>query len=237
LLKGRFLTAAGRDFQLIETLLWQPGAGFWLLEPHLRRLADSAAYFFFPCDRRQIDAALHEAAGAWRAPMRVRLLLDRDGSITISAAPSESRPVVEADQAPDQEPLPEVVFSEYPTDRADIHLFHKTTERSLYQGERDRALAEGLYEVLFANREGEATEGSITTLFVRQGELLLTPPLDCGLLPGTFRAFLLEQGRAVERVVSREEVCRAEAVYVGNSVRGLVRVRVRPWRDGAKERR
>jgi len=237
LLKGRFLTGAGRDFQLIETLLWQPGSGYWLLDSHLRRLADSAAYFFFPCDRRQIGAALDEAAGAWRGPMRVRLLLDRDGAITISAAPCEARPVVEANQAPDQEPLPEVVFSEYPTDRADIYLFHKTTERSLYQAERDRALAEGLYEVLFANREGEATEGSITTLFVRQGELLLTPPLDCGLLPGTFRAFLLEQGRAVERVLSREEVSRAEAVYVGNSVRGLVRVRVRPWRDGLKESR
>jgi para-aminobenzoate synthetase/4-amino-4-deoxychorismate lyase len=228
LLKAQFVTGAGRDFQLIETLFWRPGTGYWLLAEHLRRLTDSAAYFFFPCFREKVAAALNEAAGSWHVPMRVRLLLDRDGGMTVSATPCAARPVMDPDQAPAREPLPEVVFSEYPTDRADRFLFHKTTQRSLYQAERDRALARGFYEVLFANREGEATEGSISTLFVRQGKQLLTPPVDCGLLPGTFRGLLLAQGRAVERVLARQEVGSAAEVFVGNSVRGLVRVRVSP---------
>jgi para-aminobenzoate synthetase/4-amino-4-deoxychorismate lyase len=234
LLKAQFVTGAGRDFQLIETLLWRPAAGYWLLAEHLQRLEDSAAYFFFPCSREKTVATLNEAVGSWGGPMRVRLLLDRDGGMTLSAIPCDVSPVLDPDQAPVQDPRPEVVFSEFLTDRADIYLFHKTTERGLYQAERDRALARGFYEVLFANQEGEATEGSITTLFVRQGEQLLTPPVDCGLLPGTFRGFLLAQGRAVERVLSREEVCAAAEVFVGNSVRGLVRVRVSPWRKEAK---
>jgi len=228
LLKGRFLTRAGRDFQLIETLLWQPGAGYWLLAEHLQRLTDSADYFFFSCSRQKIVAALDEAAGKWGVPMRVRLLLDRDGGMTLSATPCNVRPVSDPDLAPVHDPLPEVVFSEYPTDRADDYLFHKTTQRDLYQAERERARARGYYEVLFANQEGEATEGSITTLFVRRGQQLLTPPLDCGLLPGTFRSYLLALGRTVEGVLSREEVCGAAEVFVGNSVRGLVRVRVIP---------
>ncbi|MHB8811083.1 MAG: aminotransferase class IV, partial [Desulfobulbaceae bacterium] len=215
------------------TLLWQPAAGYWLLELHLQRLTDSAAYFFFPCSREKVVAALDQAAGAWEIPMRVRLLLDRDGDMTISSVPCDVRPVPDPDLAPALEPLPAVVFAEHPTDRADIHLFHKTTKRDLYQAERDRALALGFYEVLFANREGEATEGSITSLFVRDGDRLLTPPVDCGLLPGTFRRFLLEEGRAMERVLRREEVCAAAEVYVGNSVRGLVRVRVSPRLEAA----
>ena len=234
LLKAQFVTGAGPDFQLIETLLWQPAAGYWLLELHLQRLTASAAYFFFPCAREKVSAALDQAAGSWNIPMRVRLLLDRDGGMTISATPCNSRPVLEPDLAPALEPLPRVFFAESPTDRADIHLFHKTTKRVLYQAERDRALSLGFYEVLFTNREGEATEGSITSLFVRDGERLLTPPLDCGLLPGTFRRFLLEEGRAVERVLRREEVCAAAEVYVGNSVRGLVRVGVSPWPEDTK---
>lgn len=227
LLKGRFLTCTGPDFQLIETLLWRPESGYWLLENHLRRLADSAAYFFFPCTREKIVAALKGEAQSWRAPMRVRLLLDRDGRVTLSAVPCDVSPVTDPNLVPVRHPLPEVMFSEQATDRNDIFLFHKTTRRKLYETERDKALAKGFFEVLFANREGEATEGSVTTLFVRQGGELVTPPLDCGLLPGTFRRMLLEEGRAVERVVRREEVCGAAEVYVGNSVRGLVRVRVR----------
>lgn len=229
LLKARFLAGASRDFRLIETLLWRPGAGYWLLAEHLQRLTDSAAYFFFRCAREEVVAALAGAAQQWTAPMRVRLLLDRAGGMAISAAPCDARPVIDPDLVPAGEPLPVAVFAVQPTDREDAFLFHKTTERHLYLAERERALAAGCFEVLFANREGEATEGSISTLFVRDGDRLLTPPLQCGLLPGTFRQLLLAQGRAVERVLRREEVCAAAEVYVGNSVRGLVRVRVRPW--------
>jgi len=55
----------------------------------------------------------------------------------------------------------------------------------------------------------------------------LTPPVASGLLAGTLRRLLLETGRAVERVLTKQDVLAAKAVYIGNSVRGLVRVTVR----------
>jgi 4-amino-4-deoxychorismate lyase len=52
--------------------------------------------------------------------------------------------------------------------------------------------------------------------------MLMTPRLDCGLLPGVLRAELLDEGRASEAIYSYDELKSAKAIYVGNSLRGLI---------------
>lgn len=220
LLKGNFLTNNEADFQLIETLLWQPGSGFFLLDYHLERLADSARYFHFSCDveevrvRHRLEAEIQQH----REQRRVRLLLHRDSrlEITSSILPEES-PAAE---------LPKVIFSQQQVDPNNPHLFHKTTRRELYNQERALAVQQGYYEVLFTNTAGQVTEGTISNLFVRlkKEEVLLTPPVSCGLLAGTYRRMLLEQGQAIERTLTQDDVLAAEEVYVTNSVRGITRV-------------
>jgi para-aminobenzoate synthetase/4-amino-4-deoxychorismate lyase len=75
------------------------------------------------------------------------------------------------------------------------------------------------------NERGELTEGSFTNLFVERGGLLLTPPVSCGLLDGTLRrALLADPARpAAEAVLYPEDLDTADRVYLGNSVRGLMR--------------
>ena len=80
----------------------------------------------------------------------------------------------------------------------------------------------GVDEVVFLNERGELTEGSITNLFVERDGVLLTPALDCGLLPGTLRAELLAEGRAREAVLTLADLDTAQAIWLGNSVRGLL---------------
>jgi para-aminobenzoate synthetase/4-amino-4-deoxychorismate lyase len=50
--------------------------------------------------------------------------------------------------------------------------------------------------------------------------------VQCGLLPGTLRAELLERGELVERVIMSKEVLRSPRVFLLNSMRGRYRVRV-----------
>jgi len=57
--------------------------------------------------------------------------------------------------------------------------------------------------------------------------LLWTPPLACGLLPGTRRARMLVEGSLQERPMAIEEVAKAPRVFLLNSVRGIWRVEVR----------
>ena len=227
-LKAAFLTRPSRDFQLIETLLWQADSGYWLLAEHLARLADSADYFLFAFDREKVSrelARLGETFAGDGGNRRVRLLLAKDGTVEISAMPCETPRTLACPPAAE---LPRVIFASTKTDSRDPFLFHKTTRRDLYNREREKALRDGYYEVLFLNERGEVTEGSISTLFIEKDGLFYTPPLECGLLPGVFRAHFIARppARVVEKILLPVDLAGADAIYVANSVRGIVRVRL-----------
>ena len=82
---------------------------------------------------------------------------------------------------------------------------------------------EGYDEVIFMNDTGEITEGSITNVFVKKGDVLLTPPVSSGLLPGTFRGALIAAGECREQVLYPSHLQSADEVCLGNSVRRLVK--------------
>ncbi|MCB2183058.1 MAG: aminodeoxychorismate synthase component I [Desulfobulbaceae bacterium] len=226
-LKAHFLTKSAPVFQLIETLLWQLDKGYWLLDEHLDRLCDSARYYSFSCDRQEIKENLLQKAESFRQTQknqRVRLLLGKDGQYSITSANCD-----EPKKLPGQKKanLPKVIFSDKRTSSDDHFLFHKTTMRDLYNQERERCVAEGYYEVLFCNEKGEVTEGAISTVFVKKGDVFYTPPIACGLLPGVFRDHFLggSQGAVVEeKILYPDDLLQADAVFVANSVRGIVPV-------------
>ena len=107
-------------------------------------------------------------------------------------------------------------------------MYHKTTRRELYERELARLqAATGCDDVVFLNTHGEVTEASRCTLFIARDDRLLTPPLSCGLLPGTLRRALLDDPAVAieERILTLADLAAADVVYLGNSVRGLVRAR------------
>jgi len=216
LLKMKFLTDPVKRFELIETLLYDPEAGgYVLLDRHIDRLANSARYFAFAYDADAVRGALEAAAGRKSERLRVRLLLSEDGAVSATATPLPK---------PELDATMRFAMSSSRVDSADLFLFHKTTRRELYDRERQEYAARlGVDEVVYANERGELTEGSFTTIFVQRDGMLLTPALTSGLLPGTLRAELIAQGRAREAVLTPADLDTADAIYLGNSVRGLVR--------------
>ena len=221
LLKMKFLTDPPLRFELIETLLHEPEAAgargvYWLLERHVSRLSASARHLGFGYDEAKVRRALADAvAGRERERLRVRMLLARDGSVTVTTA--------------EQPPQPAGAVMRYivsPThiSSTDPFLAHKTTRRELYDGEWKRYHDEaGADEVVYLNERGELAEGSRTNIFIERDGRLLTPPLSAGLLPGTLRADLIASGRAVEAVLTEADLASGDPVFLGNSVRGLVR--------------
>ena len=221
LLKARFLESAERDFDLIETILWQPRLGFWLLEEHLARLESSARHFGFRYVRRAfLDLLDVERARLGSTPTRIRVLLSDCGKLTIS-----SRDEV----ADNPRGTGRLAVSPLEVDPENPFLRHKTTNRGRYDEERQRCeLESGASEVLFRNRRGELTEGSRTNLFVKVADKLYTPPLSCGVLPGTFRQRLLESRPewVEERILTLDDLRTADTIFVGNSVRGLIELSI-----------
>ena len=97
----------------------------------------------------------------------------------------------------------------------------KTTERQIYDAAR-AALPEAVDEALFLNERDELCEGTITNLFVQVRDRLLTPPINCGLLPGVLREELLADSDAAESVLTIDVLQEVREIYVGNSLRGLI---------------
>ena len=200
------------EFGLIETLLWTRDEGFFLLDEHLARIAASAARLGFRYDEAKFRGALECAVKGAAARLRVRIVLKASGELESGATEIEP-------QSPGR--FWRVALARRRFSSADPLLRHKTTRREIYEGE---LAASGADEVLFLNERDEVCEGARTNVFLPRGGKLLTPPVGCGLLPGTLRAHLMKKGEAVESVLRLEDFERVE-FFMGNSVRGLVRAR------------
>jgi para-aminobenzoate synthetase/4-amino-4-deoxychorismate lyase len=214
----RFLTDSTVDFDLLETLRFDEGGGYHLLDRHLARLAATAERFSFAFDREAVRRLLDEQAQSFTGPhQRVRLTLSRDGRANVTSQPLT---------LPSSDAVYRVALAETRLDPLYLFLYHKTTNRAFYDEERVKlAAATGCDEVIFLNTRGELTEGSFTTLFLEMepGGILYTPALTSGLLAGTLREELLAQKRAEEAVLTLADLAMANTIWLGNSVRGLVR--------------
>lgn len=209
-LKARVLQAAPPPMRLLETLLWEPGSGCVLLDEHLQRLAASARYFNYPLDASLLRQQLFRALAAqYRQRLRVRLLLDRHGQVELQffALPRQRR----------TQPL-RLAVARTAVHSHDVLLYHKTDLRQRYELLRQQAAPAD--DVLMVNERGELTETTVANVVIYQHGRWLTPPVECGLLPGTFRRRLLEQGRIHEQVLRIEQLSPATLIYTINSLHG-----------------
>ena len=207
--KGAFLTRDSEPFSLIESLRFDQ-QGYLMLERHLQRLAGSADYFGFGFDADALRQRLNVLAVQLSDVHKVRLLLAANGDISL-----ETQPLAGPDRTA---PPVAIAISDQRVDSSNPFMYHKTTRRTLY----DDQLREhpGCYDVIFLNERGEVTEGCYNTVVISHSGVLLTPALECGLLPGVLRAELLEVGAIREAVLTLEDLQTAETIWLVNSVRG-----------------
>jgi branched-subunit amino acid aminotransferase/4-amino-4-deoxychorismate lyase len=195
-------------FELLETMRWTPQDGWYLLDRHLARLEKSARHFRFVYSASLTRDALDRAVRSAEAALRVRLLLATDGALRVEQTPLDQRQGVWR-----------VRFAAQPVDPADEFLYHKTTNRAVYE----RARRPDCDDVILWNPAGEITETTIANLVVgdvHAGGGRVTPPVACGLLPGTLRAELLATGEVSEARVTVEQLKSAPRFWLVNSVRG-----------------
>lgn len=210
--KAEILRPAPPEFMLLESLRWTPIERYSRLHLHLARLQASADYFQFAIDPEAINQYLRALEnGLPLKPHKIRITLQKDG--TFHAEATELTPL--------PHPL-RARLAAHPIDPGNPFLYHKTTLRRTY--ETALAEADGADEALLFNPDGEWTEFTIGNLFLQIDRTLYTPPLRCGLLPGRLRMELLQAGKAEERVLTLNDLAHASALFLGNSVRGLLPV-------------
>lgn len=202
------------SFALLESMLLKDGEWF-LLERHLKRLQLSAAYFDFRISIREIKRRLKDWAKCYsKGAYKVRLLVHQDGSIQI-----EKDVLLNF-----KEKVYPVRLARRPISKENRFLYHKTTNRMEIESIRNEYT--DVFDVLMWNEEGELTEFSIGNLVVELNGEKWTPPLSSGLLAGTFREELLEKGEVRERVLTKDDLKRCTQLWLINSVRGWVSVKL-----------
>jgi para-aminobenzoate synthetase / 4-amino-4-deoxychorismate lyase len=213
-LKTRILQPSKEPFAIFESLLWTPGEGYRFLERHLARIIGSAEYFDYPVNGTELGRHLKRITQ--RLPStahKIRIFVSEKGEVTSDfqklVLPRNDLPV-------------HVTLARSPVKRTDPFLYHKTTNRGVYS----KALSErpGYEDVILFNEEGEVTESTRANILVERAGIFLTPPLGCGLLPGIFRADMLERNRVLEKPVKVLEILHDKDIFIVNSVRGMVRV-------------
>jgi para-aminobenzoate synthetase / 4-amino-4-deoxychorismate lyase len=205
--KAKILTTQQPKFSLLETLLWTPKEDYFLLDLHLKRLTASAQYFAFPIDQSTVQNYLRTIAPTFSPqPQKVRLLLSPQGTLT-----HESTPLAQT-----HTPL-RVCLAPSPINSTNVFLYHKTSDRQIYTQAQQQC--PGYDDVILWNENGELTEFCTGNLIVELDGQWCTPPIECGLLAGTFRALLLDQGMIQERIIRVNELANCSRIFLINSVR------------------
>lgn len=222
-LKAKFALERPRDFKLFETMLLRKGKKIRLLKYHMERMKSSAGYFGFTFNGRQarkvLQGAIRRAQPGKDA--RLRLLLSAGG-------------VFEAEILGLEKTGSRLVkFSKHITDSKDRFLFHKTTNRELYRQELEDCRKKGFYDVIFTNELGQVTESAASNILILKNGLLYTPTKRCGLLAGTYLKHLMntKYGKIKEKLLYRKDILNADKLYLANSVRGLVEVKLAKAHD------
>ena len=218
-IKAQVLTLNQPDFSLLETILWQPDHGYFVLDYHLQRLQASAIYFDFNLDINSLKTQLDKLTKTFlNQAYKVRLLLDSCGEITYQTMPLSSV---------NNQEFVKLGMCSTPVDSNNLFLYHKTTNRQVY--ETAKAAFPDCDDVLLWNERGEITETCIGNIVVELNREFLTPPVKCGLLAGTFRADLLEKGKIREEIITMEMLKYSDRIYIINSVQ--------KWREAVLIRR
>lgn len=251
---GRHLSVFDRGFQLgdgvFETLRARGGHPTEL-DAHVARLHRSAdgLDIELPADVDELlahgIAALLAAEGldgphgdasiritVSRGPFRARgVLPPSDGARATIAI--QAWPIVAAPAAHLERGL-HLVASSVRRDPRNPLAMLKTTSRAEYVYARLEARRAGADDALFLTIDGHLSEGTSANIFLVRSSTsgaqeLATPSLDCAILPGTTRSWLLDWAarvglRPVEARLRRDDLAAADEAFLSSSVAGILPV-------------
>jgi len=89
------------------------------------------------------------------------------------------------------------------------------------------ARKEGAHEAVMCDAHGRVAEGSTSNVFVVQSGVLVTPPIEVGLLPGITRSRVLALAAADgievrEHILTPDDLMGADEVFITSSIRGVL---------------
>ncbi|PKL92283.1 MAG: hypothetical protein CVV21_05890 [Candidatus Goldiibacteriota bacterium HGW-Goldbacteria-1] len=212
--KASFLTELENKYRIIESLLLKNGR-YFLPNLHLKRMKKSASFFKIKFSAGFFRKTLADIRRKKpRGEFKVRVMLSPGGKISAKAVRLSSMAGGKT------------AISNLKIDSSNIYLYHKTENRKFYDSDFNKYAKKGFADVIYLNENNEVTEAHSSNIFAEIKGIFYTPPVSCGLLPGTFREYLLKKNPSLykERVLHAVDLVNADNLYLVNSVRGFRKV-------------
>ncbi len=191
---------------------------------HLARLRDGAALLGIPVawdDAALLDGMAAVAARVPAARVAVRATLTRGPGLRGILPPAVVSPTLLITAAPAPAPLPPArVVIATGTRRNEHSPLSRIKSLNYLDSILARAEAAQLAadDAILLNTAGRVAEASAGNVFLVIEGRCVTPPVADGALPGIARALLLEAGTAIEAPLWPDDVWRAEAGFIANSL-------------------
>lgn len=82
----------------------------------------------------------------------------------------------------------------------------------------------GYDEALFLNEKGQICEGCTTNIFLVKDDIIYTPKIESGLLPGIIRDWILKNYEVIEKYITMKELDNYDEIFLTNSLVGIIKV-------------
>ncbi|MDX8044699.1 aminodeoxychorismate synthase component I [Gracilibacillus sp. S3-1-1] len=223
--KAEILRQNRQNVSLIESLKLEDGQ-YPLLPYHMKRLKESTYYFGYPFNKVEVEEKLQELATTYKKGIyKIRLLYHSSGDFDCE---HQLVPLLKG-------PIQSAVATT-PIDCSTIYLYHKTTNRQVYEW-HDQQSSEHVFTTLLWNKEGFITEFTLGNIVIEKNGYYYTPPVTDGLLAGTFRGHLVENKTIIEKQLRLSELKDADQIWFINSVRGWLKVQINVDEEKQKSRK
>lgn len=210
IVKARIIKRVPKLFSLVETIRVENKKPF-LLEYHLRRLEWSASRFGYPFVKEDVEREILRVCDEVDENLyRLRIELFPSGKFGFEYPLRIGSTRVK------------LGLARSGIDSKNELLYHKTSVRDVYM--RALSTRPDCEDVLLWNEDGYITESTIANVVVVIDGVHYTPPVECGLLPGTYRQYLIDSGKIREKAIHKDMLSSAGRVYLINSVRKEIEV-------------
>lgn len=103
----------------------------------------------------------------------------------------------------------------------------KSLDYGLFRKSYEEATAAGFDEAILLNGKGELVEGARTNVFLVQRNVLYTPPIRCGCLPGVIRQAVIRRARGLGvrcavKPLNARRLFDADEAFVTNAIWGVM---------------
>lgn len=205
---------------------------YW--KEHLARIRNGCAVLGISFPAEEVDKGVGEACLRLENGV-LRLTVTRGKAIKRGLLPVQSGAATAVITGYSGEPYPEHLYNRgfksqlisFPRSHLSPLVKFKSInclENILGKKEADLA---GADEGIFCNYRGEIAEGTTSNIFLSMAGKLLTPPVECGLLPGIMRARVLLAANRLGLTVAQEKIYpldfrKAEESFLTNSLLGIM---------------